>query len=344
MIRVGVIGLGYWGPRILRNVVSLLPAEQVIVCDSNPTRLEAALASYPGIEAADSIEEFLDQDVNGVILATPVHTHGELAQRIMNRGVDILVEKPLATSAVVARSLVDYARNHNLVLMIGHTFLYSPAVQVIRDRVLRGELGDIHYLMSTRVNLGIHQSTASVMWDLAPHDLSIMSYVLEEVPISVSALTRSSLAGQPADVAFMTLQFPSGIIAESSMSWLAPTKIRSMTFVGRQRMLVYEDTDLETPVRIYDKGVSFSLDSGFGARELSYRTGDMVAPRIELEEPLRLEVSEFIRRIESRVPPTIHEEQAVAIVATIEAAHRSAEEHGVPVDVIAPAGSPTVSV
>lgn len=343
MTRVGIVGLGYWGPRILRNVVSLLSAEQIIVCDSNPIRLEAALASYPGIEAVNSIDEFLHHDINGVILATPVHTHGELAQRILERGFDLLIEKPLATSEAVARSLVDYATNQDLVLMIGHTFLYSPAVQVIRDRVQHGELGDIHYLMSTRVNLGIHQSTASVMWDLAPHDLSIMSFVLGEVPVRVSAVTRSSMQDQPADVAFLTLQFPSGIIAESSMSWLAPTKIRSMTFVGRQRMLIYEDTDLETPVRIYDKGISFLPNSGFGSQELSYRTGDMVAPRIQFEEPLRLEVAEFIRRIESRVLTTAFEEQAVAIVATIEAAHQSAQADGAPVDVIASDGSPSVS-
>jgi predicted dehydrogenase len=257
------------------------------------------------------------------VLATPVMTHDRLATAALGAGKHCLVEKPLATTAEAARRLVDMAIDRDLVLMCGHTFLYSPPVQAVRRLVETGELGTPLYIQSSRVNLGIHQSDVSVVWDLGPHDLSIVCEWLGETPIWATASGRSCAPGGSPDVVFMNLGFASGVVANIHLSWLAPTKVRRMTLVASHKMVVYEDTNAEEPVKVYDKGLALPDPEDFGQYRVTYRTGDVVAPWVEPVEPLRGELTDFLRRIELGDGPGQAEETVVAIVTALEAAEAS---------------------
>jgi predicted dehydrogenase len=264
-----------------------------------------------------------DASIDAVVLATPVSTHVKLATAALGAGKHCLVEKPLATTAESARRLVAKAVDRDRVLMCGHTFLYSPPVQAVRRLVETGELGAPLYIQSSRVNLGIHQSDVSVVWDLGPHDLSIVCEWLGETPVWATASGRSCIPGGAPDVVFMNLGFASGVVANVHLSWLAPTKVRRMTLVGSHKMVVYEDTNAEEPVKVYDKGLALPDPQDFGQYRVTYRTGDVVAPWVEPVEPLRGELADFIRRVEVGDGPGQAEETVVAIVATLEAAEAS---------------------
>ena len=332
-MKVAVVGLGYWGPNHVRNLLSLDRCTEVLAVDKDPERVAPFRDSHRSLSTTTDLDVALaDEDVAAVILSTPVFSHYELAQRVLDAGKSVLVEKPLTTSRESAAELVALARSHGVLVTAGHTFLHSPPVQAVRDLVRAGELGDLLYLQGSRVNLGIHNPHVSVLWDLAPHDLSILLEWVDEHPVRVAASGRASVPGQPPDVAFLDIEFPSGFVANMHVSWLAPTKIRRMTLVGSRRMVVYEDTHPEEPVKIYDKGVDVPNPNDFGEYRLTYRTGDVVSPRIPVWEPLRQELDEFLIRVEKQDVPDEREDTAVAIVGAIEAAEQSLAAGGRPVD------------
>ena len=331
-MKVAVVGLGYWGPNIVRNLHSLDACSQVVACDVDEARVKAMLRQYPSATGTTDVGEVLaDRHVAAVVVATPVRTHVELAEAALRAGKGVLVEKPLATSERDARNLVDLARHLGVLVMAAHTFLYSPPVLAVRDVLARDEIGRLLYLQSSRVNLGIHQSDVSVLWDLAPHDVSILLEWLPEEPCLVSASGRCSLSVGPPDVAFVDVEFPSGFVANLHLSWLAPTKIRRMTIVGSRKMIVYEDTHPDEPVKIYDKGVKPPDPEDYGQYRLTYRTGDVVSPRVETCEPLRNQLADFLARVMRGEGPDDREEAAVRVVRVIEGAERSLASKGAPV-------------
>jgi len=268
-----------------------------------------------------------DPDVDAVIIATPVHTHYDLAAQALHAGKHVFVEKPLASSSALADDLVGLARMRDRILMCGHTFLYSPPVRAIKGMIERGTLGDIYFISSSRVNLGLHQRDVSVIWDLGPHDFSILLYWLSELPKSVRAVGRDSIVKGIADVAFVTMTFASGIIANVELSWLAPSKLRRTVLVGSERMVIYDDGSSE-PVRLFDRGVVYRDPETFGEYHLSYRSGDVISPRMESYEPLGLELSDFVRAIRSGDNLEFHTALARSVVTLVEAADRSLDEGG----------------
>lgn len=336
-MKVAVLGVGYWGPNLVRNLHQVELCERVVAFDIDESRLKGLVRHYPSTQVASSLEEILrDPDVAAVVVATPVKTHGELATLALEAGKCVLVEKPLALTSVDARAVVDLARQSGLLVMAGHTFLYSPPVQAVARLLREGTIGTPLYVQSSRVNLGIHRSDVNVIWDLAPHDLSILWSWLGDHPTRVSATGRSR-NGAPADVAFLDLEYPSGCLANLHLSWVAPTKVRRMTLVGSKKMVVYEDTNTEEPVRIFDSGADppdpDDLNAPAGQFTWTYRTGDVLSPRLDSWEPLKAELEDFLGRVSRDEVPDEREESAVQLVATIEAAERSLAQGGVPVNV-----------
>jgi predicted dehydrogenase len=332
-VKVAVVGLGYWGPTHVRNLLALDACTGVVAVDKDPARVKPLIDSHQSLTTSTDLDDVLaDPDVAAVVLSTPVFTHYDLAKRILLAGKSVLVEKPLTTSRATADELVDRATDRGLLVAAGHTFLFSPPVQAVRDLVRGGSLGDLLYLQGSRVNLGIHNPHVSVLWDLAPHDLSILLDWVDERPVRVSASGRASTAGHPPDVAFVDVEFGSGFVANLHLSWLAPTKVRRMTLVGTRKMVVYEDTHPEEPVKIYDKGVDVLTPEDFGEYRLTYRTGDVVSPRIPVWEPLRQQLETFLLRVDAGETPDAREQTAVDIVAVVEAAESSLTSGGAPVD------------
>jgi len=334
-VKVAVVGVGYWGPNIVRNLQQIDVCEGVVAYDVDETRLKGIVRHYPATAVADQFDDILrDPDVSAVVIATPVVTHGQLAQAALRAGKSVLVEKPLASTSEEAREVLALARREGLLVMAGHTFLYSPPVQAVGRLIKEGALGKPLYVQSSRVNLGIHRSDIDVVWDLAPHDLSILWSWLGEHPMRISAIGRSSNGGA-ADVAFLDLEYPSGCLANIHLSWLAPTKVRRMTLVGSRRMVVYEDTNTEEPIRIFDSGADppdpDDLKAPAGSFTWTYRTGDVVSPRLDSWEPLRAELEDFLGRVARGETPDDREEAAVQVVAAIEAAERSLAGGGRPV-------------
>ena len=334
-MKVAVVGVGYWGPNIVRNLQQIDVCEGVVAYDVDETRLKGIVRHYPATAVADQFDDILrDPDVSAVVIATPVVTHGQLAQAALRAGKSVLVEKPLASTSEEAREVLALARREGLLVMAGHTFLYSPPVQAVGRLIKEGALGKPLYVQSSRVNLGIHRSDIDVVWDLAPHDLSILWSWLGEHPMRISAIGRSSNGGA-ADVAFLDLEYPSGCLANIHLSWLAPTKVRRMTLVGSRRMVVYEDTNTEEPIRIFDSGADppdpDDLKAPAGSFTWTYRTGDVVSPRLDSWEPLRAELEDFLGRVARGETPDDREEAAVQVVAAIEAAERSLAGGGRPV-------------
>jgi predicted dehydrogenase len=331
-VRVGVVGIGYWGPNLVRNLHDLPEADLRVVCDHHPERLSRIRRRYPGVAATAEYAEVLENDaIEAVVIATQVGTHAELAAAGLEADKHVLVEKPLATSVAEAESLLELAERHGRVLMSGHTFMYSPPVNVIRELIRSGDLGDIHFISSSRVNLGIHQSDVSVVWDLGPHDFSILRHWLGETPQRVMAASRSCVIPGVADVAFIGLEFPSGILAHVELAWLAPSKLRRTAVVGSEKMVVYDDTSSE-PVRVFDSGVVPPDPASLGEFRPTYRTGDIVAPRVDSVEPLFLELQDFCRTIRTGEPPVSSPAVGLDVVRMLEAVD-SALFAGVPVDV-----------
>jgi predicted dehydrogenase len=326
-----VVGLGYWGPNLVRNLNSLAETNLITVCDVREDALTRMLRQYPSVRGTTSFEDVLaDETVDAVVIATPVRTHSWLAAAALTAGKHVFVEKPLASSIEEAESLIAMAAEQGLVLMPGHVFLYSPPVNVIRSLIEGDELGDIYFISTSRVNLGIHQSDASVVWDLGPHDFSILRYWLGELPERVSAVSRACVIPDVADVAFVSLQFPSGALAHVEMSWLAPSKLRRTAIVGSRKMVVYDDTSIE-PVRIFDSGVVLPDPETFGEYRLTYRTGEIVSPPVDAREPLSIELNDFCRAVRGRTAPRSSATLGLDVVRMIDAVERSLAAGGVPV-------------
>jgi predicted dehydrogenase len=332
-VAVAVVGLGYWGPNLVRNLVELPTGSVVCICDTRPERIDAIRKRYPGIPGVQSFDAVLDDSaVEAVALATPVSTHHGLASAALEAGKHVFVEKPLAASQAEAIELIELANRKGLVLMPGHTFLYSPPVNRVRDLIVREELGDIHFISTSRVNLGLHQPDVSVAWDLGPHDFSILRYWLNEMPSHLTAVARGCLIPDIPDVAFISLTFASGAIAHVELSWLAPSKLRRTTIVGSRKMVVYDDTSNE-PIRIFDSGVTLRDPKTFGEYRLSYRTGDIVSPHIEPSEPIFLELQDFCGAVRTGLTPRSSKELGLDVVRMIEAVDHSLARDGARVEV-----------
>jgi predicted dehydrogenase len=330
---VGVVGLGYWGPNLLRVLVEMPDVRVKWVCDLDRERLGRFLLRYPTLATTRHVDAlFEDPEIDAVFLATPVFTHFDLAARSLRAGKHTFVEKPLAPSGELAERLRLLAEEQDLGLMCGHTFIYSPPVRALKRMLERGELGVVFFVSSSRVNLGLHQPDVSVVWDLGPHDFSILLYWLEEMPNSVRAVGRDSIVQGIPDVAFITLTFPSGIVASVELSWLAPSKLRRTVVVGSEKMVVYDDGTSE-PLRIFDHGVVYEDPQTFGQYHLSYRTGDILSPKVETYEPLGAELEDFIISLRTGASLDWHTTLGRNVVRITEAADRSLRNGGAEVGV-----------
>jgi predicted dehydrogenase len=331
VINLAVVGYGYWGPNLVRNAIERPEIELWGVCDMDLERLAKFSQRYPRVRTCTSFQEVLDdRTVDAVAIATPPATHYSLAQQALHADKHVLVEKPLATVTADAFSLMELAERRDLVLMPGHTFLYSPAVQKVRALIEADELGEIYFITSSRMNLGIYQDYG-VVNDLAPHDLSILLDWLRQPVSLVSASGSTVFQNGVPETAFLTLSFEHGVTANVQLSWLAPHKVRQIVVVGSKRMIVYDDTAVDGALRIYDRGVDFTEPSNFGEYQLTYRSGDMVVPRLDPAEPLGLELEDFARAITTGTTPRSHSRLGVEIVRVLEAAHVSLTCSGEPV-------------
>lgn len=332
-VKTAVVGLGYWGPNLVRNLHEVPEADLVAVCDTREGALAKTGQRYPAVRLETDFDAILaDDSIEAVAIATPVATHFRLAAAALAAGKHVFIEKPLAASAGDALQLLELAADNDRVLMPGHTFLYSPPVNAVRDLIQSGELGDIYFISTSRVNLGLHQSDVSVAWDLGPHDFSILRYWLDETPAHVSAMSRSCVIPTIPDVAFINLEFPSGTIAHAELAWLAPSKLRRTTVVGSEKMVMYDDTSNE-PVRIFDSGVELPDPETFGEYRLSYRTGSIVSPHIRPAEPLFLEMQDFCLAVREGTVPASSALLGYEVVRMIEAVEESFAADGARVEI-----------
>lgn len=330
-VRVGVIGCGYWGPKLARNFNELPDATLEMVSDLREDRLEEIKQLYPSITVTRNYKDLLEADLDAIVIATPVNTHYPLAKEVLYAGKNVLIEKPITSHSDHAKDLIEIAGKQNRVLMVGHTFEYNPAVEAVREIIQSGELGDIYYLNATRVNLGLLQPDINVMWDLAPHDISIIRFVLDQDPIKVSA--RGAIFVNKIrnlhEVAYVNLHFPNGVMANLQLSWLDPVKQRSLTVVGSKKMLVYDDI-ADDKVIIYDKGVevpAYSItEEQFRA---SYRHGDETVYPIAWSEPLRAECNHFVQCIQNGATPRSDGVDGLKVLKILETAQRSLLNGGV---------------
>lgn len=331
MIKVGVIGYGYWGPNLVRNFMAAPGSEVMHVCDFRSERLASLRKIYPGIKTCTDPSELInDPQVDAVIIATPVSSHFELALAALQAGKHVLVEKPLASKSEHARRLVDEAAARNLVLLVDHTFVYTDAVRKIRELIASGKLGEIYYYDAVRVNLGLFQHDVNVIWDLAIHDLSIMDYVLPAKPEAISATGISHVPGQPENVAYITLFFPSAQIAHVHVNWLTPVKVRHTLIGGSEQMILYDDLEPSEKLKVYDKGINVTpgREEDVYKMLVSYRSGDMWAPKIDNTEALQTEALHFIDCIENRKRPETDGAAGLRMVNMIEAAEKSLRDRG----------------
>jgi predicted dehydrogenase len=322
------VGLGYWGPNHLRVIEESESAALRWICDSEASRVER-FAARTRAESTTELDRMLDDPrTDAVIVATPISTHYEIARRCLEAGKHVLVEKPLASSVKEADELIELADERGLAIMCGHTFLFSPPVIEIREMIQRGDLGEIYFISSSRVNLGLHQRDVSVLWDLAPHDYSILLHWLGESPDSVSVAGRDSIVEGTPDVAFATLAFADGLIANVELSWLAPSKLRRTVIVGSEKMVVYDDISQEQ-VRIFDHGVVYRDPESFGEFQLSYRTGDILSPKLRTDEPLATQLSTFVGAVEAGGASADHTRVGRDVVALVEASEYSLTNGGI---------------
>lgn len=324
-VRVGVIGCGYWGPNLIRNFNELQTANLVAVADLREDRLSIIHNSYPHVAITRDYKALFSMDLDAVVIATPPSTHFTLAEECLLQGLDILVEKPMTLNSQHAQALIDLAEAKNKILMVGHTFEYSPPVRKLKEIIDSGELGSIYYIDSVRVNMGLFQKDLDVLWDLAPHDISILTYLINSEPISVSAHGMSCVLDGVYDLAYMNLVFPDNIMAHVHVSWLDPCKIRRTTIVGSKKMVVYDDVDNEK-IKIYDKGIDpppYPNTGTFEEFQLSYRNGNIVIPNIRYTEPLKLECEHFIDSILNRSIPCSNGQDGLRVVRILEAAQKS---------------------
>jgi predicted dehydrogenase len=334
-LRIGIVGLGYWGPNLLRVIADNPHADVTWVCDLDDQRRERFQRRYPSVRGTADFEDLLaDDELDAIAIATPVDTHVKLCTDSLLAGKHTFVEKPLATSVALADELVRLASVQHRVLMCGHTFVFSPAVRAVKRLLDESIVGDVYFISSSRVNLGLHQRDVSVVWDLGPHDFSILLHWLDEVPTAVRAVGRDSIVKGTFDVAFVTLTYASGIVASVELSWLSPSKLRRTVVVGAEKMVVYDDGAAE-PIRLFDHGVVYQDPETFGQYHLSYRTGDVVSPKLESYEPLYAELEHFIAASRRGALLPYHAQLARDVVRITEAADRSLTLGGVEVSISA---------
>jgi predicted dehydrogenase len=325
-VRVGVIGAGYWGPNIVRNLHDAPGAETVAVADLSEERLEAIRKRFPVVRVTTQYRELIDDpSIDAICIVTPVRTHRKLAEEAFAAGKHVFVEKPLAQSVSDAEAIVRAGDRAGKTLMVGHTFVYNPAVEVVKGILDSNGIGDVHYLDSQRVNLGLHQFDTNVLWDLGPHDVSIMLYWLDEEPLWVQCSGACFAQPDIEDVVFLMIGFPSGAIAHAHLSWLAPSKLRTMTVIGSQKMVIYDDNQSVEKVKIYDQGVD-KLEADELRR--SYRAGDIHSPRVPMTEALQVEMRHFIDCVRDGKKPRTDGEAGLTVVRVLELAMRSLRSGG----------------
>ena len=328
MIRIGVIGYGYWGPNIVRNLRGLDGCQVSAVCDQSPTALGRVKQAHPDLAVTTQLSELVTSpEIDAIAVVTPVWTHFELAQAALENGKHVFVEKPFTSTTQQAEELIELAERKNLKIMVDHTFLFTGAVRKIRELIDDGVLGSLYYYDSTRVNLGLFQHDVSVVWDLAPHDLSIMSFLIPEEPEAVIATGQAHLNGH-VDVAFLTIYFPGNTIAHINVNWLSPVKVRTTLIGGEKKMLVWNDLEADEKLKIYDKGVQMGNGQGLYELMVSYRSGDMWAPRVEQAEALRVELGYFIDCVVKDQTPINDGVAGLRVVKLLEAADRSLADRG----------------
>jgi predicted dehydrogenase len=326
---MGVIGYGYWGPNIVRNFNAVDGSKVVAVCDAREDVLKKAAKAYPGMRVATDADELIKApDVDAVAVITPVFTHFELAKKALSEGKHVFVEKPFTYTSDQAKELIDLASKKNLKIMVDHTFLFTGAVMKIKQLISDGTLGDLYYFDSMRVNLGLFQHDVSVIWDLAPHDLSIMDYIIEEKAAAVVATGEAHFNHGLEDVAYITVYFPRNVIAHFNVNWLSPVKVRTTLIGGQKKMLVWNDLDPDDKIKVYDKGVDVtSADSVYNLL-VSYRSGDMWAPKVSQTEALKLEAEHFVDCVTNNKTPINDGLSGLRVVEVLEAAEKSVKEKG----------------
>lgn len=338
-VGVGVLGYGYWGPNLVRNFAETAPARLVAVSDLAVDRLAEVHRRYPKVKLTTDFRDVLaDRSVDAVVIATPVASHFELALRALEAGKHVLVTKPITTSSDETMQLVEAAEQRGLVLMVDHTFVYTGAVQTIKQLVDSGDLGSLYYYDSVRVNLGLFQKDVNVLWDLAVHDLAIMDYVLGRQPSAVAATGAAHIPGHQANIAYLTCYFDGSLITHHHVNWLAPLKVRRTLVGGARQMIVYDELEPSEKVKVYDKGITVAGDTQ-GAIEtmIGYRTGDMWAPQVSLTEGLRTEAQHFLECVTHRRQPLTDGLCGLRVIRILEAAAASLRQRGQPVEVV---GSP----
>ena len=336
MLKMAAVGCGYWGPNLIRNFNSNPEVDLVAICDLDEGRRKHMGGLYPHARVTDDLQSVIDDEsIQAVVVATPVSTHFPIGKAVLESGKHLFVEKPMAASAEECRQLCEIAKAGNLQIMVGHTFLFVPAVRMIHDLMAKGDLGDIYYVNIQRVNLGIFQKDVNVVWDLVPHDVAMLNYLFDSTPSRVSATGQCFVQREKEleDVAFVTLEYPSGQIAHLHVSWLDPNKIRNATFVGSKKMVVYDDVAMTDKIRIYDKGVDVMPHyDGFGEFHLAYRHGDILIPKIDQVEPLKVETGHFVDCVTGRDTSLSNGALGLQVVEVLEKACLSIKQGGVPQD------------
>ena len=329
MINLGVIGYGYWGPNVARNFNSCPGAKLVTICDLNEKRLKLAKSNFPFVNVSSDPNDLLNSDdIEAVAIVTPVFAHYELAKAALENGKHIFVEKPFTSNAEQAEELINLAHKKSLIIMVDHTFLFTGAVRKIKEIIDSQALGSLFFYDSTRVNLGLFQHDINVVWDLAPHDFSIMNYLLNKSPVAISAQGTEHFGTGLEDVAYIAAHFDNGFIAHFHCNWLSPVKIRKTLISGDKKMLVWDDLESDEKIKIYDRGVEFKNGEGIDKLLVSYRSGDMYSPRIPNTEALQLEAQYFLECIENSIEPFNNGEAGLMVVRMLEATDKSLKNGG----------------
>lgn len=335
MLNIGIIGCGYWGPNLIRNFKSLASCKVLGVCDLRQERVKQMLGNYPDLKGYESDEKLVnDPGIDAVVIATPVFMHHRLAKAALNAGKHVLLEKPLTSTTAEAAELIELADKKGLTLMVDHTFLYTGAVRKIKELIDAGEIGQMLYFDSTRVNLGLFQHDINVIWDLAPHDISICDYISGKRALSVNAIGLAHFGQTIENICYLTVKYEGDLLAHFNVNWLAPVKIRTTLIGGTKQMIVYDDMEPSEKVKIYDKKVVFTDSSGKEDKEkvysalVEYRTGDMRAPKVESTEALKLVAKEFLDSIEKKRKPLTSGEDGLHVVRILEAADKSLKLNG----------------
>ncbi len=332
MVKLGVIGYGYWGPNLVRSMFEASGTTVVGVSDMREERLNLVRSRYPSVEVTQDYRQLLaNPEIDAIAIATPVHTHYELALQALQSGKHVLVEKPMTSTSQQALRLIDEAEKRNLVLCVDHTFVYTGAVRKIKELVNSGRLGQIYYYDSTRINLGLFQRDVDVIWDLAVHDLAIMSHVLPSSPCAVAATGMNHVSGGTENLAYLTMFFEGNLIAHVNVNWLSPVKIRRTLIGGAKQMIVYDDMEPSEKVKVYDKGITITpgagTDSLYNAL-VGYRSGDMFAPQLDVSEALKLELEHFAGCIRTRTRPMTDGYAGLQVVRILESASLSMKQRG----------------